>query len=92
MTKMTTILQTTSKCSDRAVNYSRKPGFKSVLKYNYHSMLATIKDMFSLGILGRSDASDSAMNDIFAVPLGASSDVDSNSRDTKPLIPPRLLQ
>ena len=55
-------------------------------------MLATIKDLFSLGILRRSDASDSAMNDIFAVPRGASSDVDSNSGDTKPLIPSRLLQ
>ena len=55
-------------------------------------MLATIKNMFSLGNLGRSDATASAMNDIFAVPLGASGGVGSNSGDTKPLIPSRFLQ
>jgi phospholipase C len=56
-----------------------KQGFKSVSKYDHYSMLATIEDIFSLGNLGRSDASATVMKDIFAVPVSANGGGSSDS-------------
>jgi phospholipase C len=42
-----------------------KAGYVSHIEYSHYSLLATVEEIFNLGSLGRSDASASAMGDLF---------------------------
>jgi hypothetical protein len=56
-----------------------KQAFKSTVKYNHYSLLATVEDIYGLGDLGRNDASAAVMGDIFA---SSTSGGDTISPDT----------
>jgi len=59
-----------------------KLGFTSSVKYDHYSLLATIEDIFSLGNLGRGDASATPMSDLFIAASASSAPAGDHSLGT----------